>query len=199
MKKQINLIITTEKLAKDISERFDEHKVKYYILPDSRGFSYKFQLLEYMGFADTKRIILAFGSSGTTRKKIESYILKHHNKKNNGIIFTVKEKNMKTENKLFVAIINAGKASKLVDLIREKCEVGATVIDGRGSGNKDHKLFGVSIDSNKEIVLSVMTSTKVKPLQKSIKAYFKEDNTDVVSFELPVENFSKLFQPERSE
>lgn len=196
--KKFNIIITNDGLAKNLEETFENKGLKYTVIPKSRGYSYKFALLEYMGFADTDRTIIVFRSSETTRKRIENFIFEKYNKKNNGIMFSIGDNFMKAKNRLLVSIVNAGKANKVMDVIRITSEVGSTVIDGRGSGVADHKLFGISIDSNKEIVLTVMPSTKVTKTQKEIQKSFKDDNTDVVCFELPVENFTKLYDQEKN-
>jgi hypothetical protein len=64
---------------------------------------------------------------------------------------------------LFI-IINAGFAEEIVDIVRAEGAGGATIINARGGGTKHQTILGITVDSEKEMVLSlvdVKTATKI--------------------------------------
>lgn len=189
------IIITGKSMARRISELLQRRKIPHMLLSKCKGISLKFNLLEYLGFVEVKKTILLFQCDELIKKVILKFILKYFNKKNNGIMFSVRgDRKMKLENSMFIAIVNAGKAEKITDLIRQTCQAGSTIIDGRGSGANATKFMGVEIDSNKEIVLSVMPNKQIRLIKKTIKKEFAMESTDIVSFSVPIDDFNKLHQ-----
>ncbi len=97
-----------------------------------------------------------------------------------------------TELKALYIIVNAGFASKVVDIARELGAGGATILNARGSAAKPQTILGITIDTEKEIVLSVVE----KELAKRIAAAVKEQcgvgtAAHALCFYMPVE-FSTL-------
>lgn len=60
------------------------------------------------------------------------------------------------ELKALYVIVNAGFASEIVDIARELGSGGATILNARGSADTPQTFLGITIDSEKEIVLSVV-------------------------------------------
>lgn len=190
--KKINLIITGHGLADELEKYFSNKNIKCLFIPNCMGYSAKFHLPEYLGFTETKKCIIAFQSTITQTKAIKRFIIKFFDKKNNGIMFSLNGDIEMDKNLLYVAIVNSGFGEKCADIIRNSAHVGATVIDARGKGINTEELFGIQINSGKDIVFSVMPSELITGVKRKIKYAFNKVDTDVVSFVLPVSDFSKL-------
>ena len=59
------------------------------------------------------------------------------------------------ELKALYIIVNAGFASEIVEIAREVGSTGATIINARGSVAKPKTILGITIDTEKEIVLTI--------------------------------------------
>ena len=60
------------------------------------------------------------------------------------------------EFKALYIIVNAGFSSEVVEIARSLGSTGATIINARGSVAKPKTILGITIDTEKEIVLSVV-------------------------------------------
>ncbi len=60
------------------------------------------------------------------------------------------------ELKALYIIVNAGFSSEIVDIARELGAGGATILNARGSAAKPKTILGITIDTEKEIVLTVV-------------------------------------------
>jgi len=60
------------------------------------------------------------------------------------------------ELKALYIIVNAGFSEEVVDIARSLGATGATIINARGSVAKPKTILGITIDTEKEIVLSVV-------------------------------------------
>lgn len=192
--KNINIIITGDELADDLNRLFDKHKIKYLKFSKCRGFSYKFSLMEFLGVQEVKKTMLAFQTTMSKAKTISRFIRKYFNYKNNGIMFALNGEKEVGESVLYIAIVNNGKGEKVVDVIRKNAFAGATILDARGNGISTEEFFGVEIGSGKEVVLSAIPQNYQSAVENSVKNAFKDENSDVVSFVLPISNFDKLHQ-----
>ncbi len=74
---------------------------------------------------------------------------------------------MKELKALFV-IVNAGYASEIVDIARELGSGGATILNARGSAAKPQTILGITIDTEKEIVLSVVEREVAKNIMEEV-------------------------------
>ncbi len=95
---------------------------------------------------------------------------------------------MKQEWKALYVVVNAGFASEIVDIARELGAGGATILNARGSAAKPQTILGITIDTEKEIVLSVVE----KEIAEKIVLAVKEKagvgtNAHGLCFFLPVE------------
>lgn len=70
---------------------------------------------------------------------------------------------------LIITIVNKGRASDVINASKAAGAGGGTILHGRGSGIHDTaKLFGISIDPEKEVILTLVSSTKTDTVVKSI-------------------------------
>ena len=162
-------------------------------MPKCQKFSQDSSFFEFIGISDTKVELLAFKCKGLLKKFILNFLLKNYNKANNGIMLTLEgDKRMKTENKLLIVVSNSGYGEKVADILRKSFGCGATMIDARGVGADYGSVMGISIDSNKEVILSVMPTETLKKANKLLKETFKENSAGIAMFNLPVSDFNKL-------
>ena len=73
------------------------------------------------------------------------------------------------ELKALYIIVNAGFASEVVEIAREAGATGATIINARGSVAKPKTILGITIDTEKEIVLSVVEKDVAVKIVEAIK------------------------------
>lgn len=76
---------------------------------------------------------------------------------------------MNTPLKAIYIIINAGFSEEVVQVIRECGAGGATIINARGSGSVSKSILGISIDSEKEIILSIVDEQTAEKIVLAIK------------------------------
>lgn len=70
---------------------------------------------------------------------------------------------------LIVTIIPKGHAEKIVTASKKAGAEGGTILYGRGTGVREHKkLFGLSIEPEKEIVLTLVPDTKTDDILEAI-------------------------------
>ncbi|CAN5709469.1 P-II family nitrogen regulator [soil metagenome] len=70
---------------------------------------------------------------------------------------------------LIVTIIPKGQAEKIVAASKKAGAEGGTILYGRGTGIREHKkLFGLSIEPEKEIVLTLVPETKTDDILEAI-------------------------------
>ena len=73
------------------------------------------------------------------------------------------------ELKALYIIVNAGFASEVVDIARSVGSTGATILNARGSVAKPKKILGITIDTEKEIVLSVVEKNVAVKIMEQVK------------------------------
>lgn len=70
---------------------------------------------------------------------------------------------------LIVTIVPKGQAEKLVTASKKAGAEGGTILYGRGTGIREHKkLFGLSIEPEKEIVLTLIPDSKTDAVLEAI-------------------------------
>ena len=74
------------------------------------------------------------------------------------------------ELKALYIIVNAGFSAQVVDIARAAGATGATIINARGSVAKPKTILGITIDTEKEIVLSVVEKAIAEKIVEDIKA-----------------------------
>ena len=73
------------------------------------------------------------------------------------------------ELKALYIIVNAGFSSEVVDIARSLGATGATIINARGSVAKPRTILGITIDTEKEIVLSVAEKDVAIKIMEQVK------------------------------
>ena len=73
------------------------------------------------------------------------------------------------ELKALYIIVNAGFATEVVEIARSVGSTGATIINARGSVSKPKTIFGITIDTEKEIVLSVVEKDVAIKIMEQVK------------------------------
>ncbi len=75
---------------------------------------------------------------------------------------------MKVLKALYI-IVNAGFSSQIVDITRECGATGATIINARGSVQKPQTILGITIDTEKEIILSIVEEAVANKIMEAVK------------------------------
>lgn len=71
--------------------------------------------------------------------------------------------------KALYIIVNAGFSSEIVDIARELGAGGATILNARGSAAKPQTILGITIDTEKEIVLSIVEKAIADKIMQAVK------------------------------
>ena len=71
--------------------------------------------------------------------------------------------------KALYIIVNAGFSSQIVEITRECGATGATILNARGSVAKPQTILGITIDSEKEIVLSIVKEEIANKIMEAVK------------------------------
>lgn len=90
--------------------------------------------------------------------------------------------------KALYIVVNAGFAELVVDFIRSQGSSGATIINSRGISTQHKEIMGISIDKEKEMVLTLVESETADMIMEAIKQNpsFKSE-AHGICFTLPVE------------
>ena len=75
---------------------------------------------------------------------------------------------MKNLKALYV-IVNAGFSSQIVDIAREQGSKGATILSARGSVSNPKTVLGITIDTEKEIIMSVVEEEVAQKIIEVVK------------------------------
>lgn len=102
---------------------------------------------------------------------------------------------MNSNMKALYIIVNAGFAEQVVELVRAKGASGATIINARGISSLHKEIMGISVDSDKEIVLTLTDGNTADSIMEAIRQNkeFKAE-THGVCFTLPVDKTVGLRQ-----
>ena len=73
------------------------------------------------------------------------------------------------ELKALYIIVNAGFSAEVVEIARSVGSTGATIINARGSVAKPKTILGITIDSEKEIVLTVVEKDVAVKIMEQVK------------------------------
>lgn len=69
---------------------------------------------------------------------------------------------------LFI-VVNAGYTDEIMNLIRAEGAGGATVINARGEGGRHESFMGITVDSEKELILTIVDVNNAKRVMSVIK------------------------------
>lgn len=88
---------------------------------------------------------------------------------------------------LFI-IVNAGHATSVIDVVREVGVKGATILNARGDGARHALFLGITLDPEKEIILTIVDAETAANAMAAIKEKAGiESPAHSVCFSLPVE------------
>lgn len=96
--------------------------------------------------------------------------------------------------KCIVAIVERGKAEKIVEAAKKSGASGATIFYGRGTGESEVKKFlKVNIEASKEIILILSEKEKLRDIMTAmiIAGKLKEPGMGII-FTLPIDNLIGL-------
>ena len=97
------------------------------------------------------------------------------------------EKEMNSNMKALYIVVNAGFAEEIVDFIRLKGSTGATIINGRGISILQKEIMGISIDREKEIILTLVNDETTDKIIEAINQNKElKTNAHIVCFAMPV-------------
>ncbi|MDR0550676.1 MAG: hypothetical protein LBG72_01515 [Spirochaetaceae bacterium] len=93
---------------------------------------------------------------------------------------------------LIVAVMNQGYSEEFMKVARESGAGGGTVINARGlSSGGTKKIFGISIQDEKEIIIILSTREKKTPIMSAVsKLYGVSTKADGLIFSLPVDEIT---------
>ncbi len=106
---------------------------------------------------------------------------------------------MNNNMKALYIVVNVGFAEQVVELIRAKGSVGATIINSRGISSMHKEIMGISTDSEKEMILTLTDTETAEAIMEAVKQNigFKTE-AHGIAFTLPVaktvglsQNFAK--------
>lgn len=81
-----------------------------------------------------------------------------------------------TKYELVVSIVEKGKASGLIEVVKQEGAEGSTIFNARGAGIHDSKkMFGMSIEPEKEIMLTVVPESIRRNVVEAIERKCKLD------------------------
>ncbi len=90
--------------------------------------------------------------------------------------------------KALYIIVNAGFADDIVEITREAGARGATIINARGTGAVHKAVLGITIDAEKEMVLSLVDRDTAERIIAAVKEKAGvKSPADGICFILPVE------------
>lgn len=98
------------------------------------------------------------------------------------------------EVKCIIAIVERGKADKIVNKAKKAGAKGATILYGRGTGQSEAlKFFNIYIEASKEIIIILSEREKYQPIYESIieAGRLKQPGTGII-FTLPISNLVGL-------
>ena len=94
-----------------------------------------------------------------------------------------------TKLSLIVVIINGGYSDELMEIVKNEGARGGTIINAIGSVRKDaEKLYGITINPDKELILLIVDKTIRNKMLKAIYTKAGKDSPmESIAFSMPVE------------
>lgn len=97
--------------------------------------------------------------------------------------------------KALYIVVNSGFAEQVVDFIRTKGSTGATIINTRGISMMQKEIMGISIDTDKEMVLTIVDNETADKIVEAIKQNTRfKSIAHGICFTMPVEKVVGLSQ-----
>lgn len=97
--------------------------------------------------------------------------------------------------KALYIIVNAGFAEQIVELVRSKGSVGATIINARGISSMHKEIMGITTDTEKEIILTLTDNETADKIMETVKQCTGcKSDAHGICFALPVTKVVGLSQ-----
>lgn len=95
---------------------------------------------------------------------------------------------MGNDMKALFIIVNAGFSAEVIEVARNAGAKGATILNARGKGKLHESFMGITIDTEKEIILCLIDSHIVNDVMAAIKEKSgRGHSANSVCFTMPVE------------
>ncbi|NLL78032.1 MAG: P-II family nitrogen regulator [Clostridiales bacterium] len=92
--------------------------------------------------------------------------------------------------KALYIIVNIGFADEVAEIMRNEGAGGATIINARGSGAAPKSILGITIDTEKEIILSVVDEEMSEKIIRAVKEKAGLGTPcNSICFTMPVDKF----------
>lgn len=99
----------------------------------------------------------------------------------------------KTNMKSLFIIVNAGFSNEIIDIAREAGAKGATIINARGESASHHMFMGITVDSEKEVILSLVEAEVAEKVMAALSTRAGHQSpAHCVCFTMPVESMIGL-------
>jgi len=96
-----------------------------------------------------------------------------------------------TSIKALFIIVSAGFSDEAIDIARESGATGATIINSRGEGSTHKSFMGITVDTERELVLTLVKAEAAERIMAGIKAKMGiESPARGICFSLPVDAVS---------
>ena len=96
-------------------------------------------------------------------------------------------------NELIVSVVNQGCCDELMNTARKVGALGGTVLNARGRSGSAVKLFGISVQDEKELILILSNREKREPIMRAIyQAHGQDSHAQGIVFSMPVDNVMSL-------
>ena len=98
--------------------------------------------------------------------------------------------------KALYVIVNIGFAEEVAEIMRKEGAGGATIMNARGVGAVPQSILGITIDTEKEIILSVVDEDVSVRMIRAIRENAGLDSpSHSICFTMPVERFVMTSKP----
>lgn len=98
--------------------------------------------------------------------------------------------------KALYVIVNIGFAEEIAEIMRKEGAGGATIINARGVGPVQQSILGITIDTEKEIILSVVDEEVSVRIIRAIRENAGFDTpSHSICFTMPVDRFVMTGEP----
>ena len=95
---------------------------------------------------------------------------------------------METNMKALMIVTNAGFADDIINAAREVGVRGATILNARGEGAHHETIFGITVDTEKDLILSIVDEVIAKKAMEVIKERFGlKTSAHCICFTMPVD------------
>ena len=98
-----------------------------------------------------------------------------------------------SETKALFVVVNAGFSAEVMDIAREAGAKGATIMNARGEGAAHKSFMGITVDSEKEILMMLIDRDTAKKIMAAIKSKAGVHSpAHAICFAVPVERATTI-------